>query len=89
MIGDNFKIFKDVYDHLTHDEKYDLLHLLVKKVTYFEEEGKDKDGKKVGKIKMDLWELPAIDPSILSSAKDFAERHVWLPNPDSNQGHSG
>lgn len=89
MIRENFKIFKEVYDHLTHDEKYDLLHLLVKKVVYFEEEGKDKDGKKVGKIKMDLWELPPIDPSILSSAKDFAERHVWLPNPDSNQGHGG
>jgi len=31
---------------------------------------------------MDLWKLPAIDPSILSSAKDFAERHVWLPLVD-------
>lgn len=35
---------------------------------------------------MDLWELPAIDPSILSSAKEFAERHVWLPSEDKN-GH--
>lgn len=87
MIRENFKIFKDVYDCLTHDEKYDLLHLLVKKVVYFEEEGKDKDGRKVGKIKMDLWELPPIDPSIQSSANNFAERNFWLPSADSNHGH--
>lgn len=82
LIRDNFKVFKDVYDHLTPDEKYDLLHLLVKKVVYFEEPDADKDGKRTGKIKMDLWELPPIDPSILSPAKSFAERPVWLPNAD-------
>ena len=85
-ILENFKIFRSIYDHLTPDEKYDLLHLLVKKVVYFEEEGKDKDGKKVGKIKMDLWELPTIDPSKLSSADVFAERSAWLPFADSNHG---
>lgn len=87
IILENFKVFREVYDQLTPEEKYDLLHLLIKKVVYFEEADATEDGKKVGKIKMDLWELPAIDPSILSSAKKFAERHVWLPNLDSNQGH--
>jgi site-specific DNA recombinase len=89
LIRDNFKVLKDVYDHLTPDEKYDLLHLLVKKVVYFEEPEADKDGKKTGKIKMDLWELPPIDPSKLSPAKGFAERNVWLPSADSNHGHGG
>lgn len=89
LIRDNFKVFRDVYDHLTPDEKYDLLHLLIKKVVYFEEPEADKDGKRTGKIKMDLWELPPIDPSQLSPAKSFAERNVWLPNPDSNQGQGG
>jgi len=69
IIKDNFKVFKDVYDHLTTDEKYDLLHLLIKKVVYYEEAGTDADGNKTGKIKMDLWELPPIDPSKLSSTK--------------------
>ena len=71
LIRDSFKVFKEVYDHLTPDEKYDLLHLLVKKVVYYEEPGVDKDGKRTGKIKMDLWELPPIDPSKLSLSKWF------------------
>lgn len=87
IIRENFMVFRDVYDHLTPEEKYDLLHLLIKKVVYFEEVETKEDGKKVGKIKMDLWELPPIDPSSLSSAKDFAERSVWLPIADSNHGH--
>jgi site-specific DNA recombinase len=82
LIRDNFKVLTDVYDHLTPDEKYDLLHLLVKKVVYFEEPEADKDGKRMGKIKIDLWELPPIDPSKLSPAKGFAERNVWLPVVD-------
>ena len=86
LIQENLKVFKDVYDHLTPDEKYDLLHLLIKKVVYFEEPESDKDGKRKGKIKMDLWELPPIDPSKGTSATCFAESNVWLPNPDSNQG---
>jgi site-specific DNA recombinase len=75
---DNLKVFKYVYDHLTPDEKYDLLHLIIKKVVYFEEPEQAADGKKVGKIKMDLWELPPINPSALNSAKGFAESNVWL-----------
>ncbi len=89
LIRENFKVFRDVYDQLTPEEKYDLLHLLVKKVVYFEEAEATEDGKKVGKIKMDLWELPPIDPSILSSANDFAERNDWLPSADSNHGQGG
>ena len=49
IILENFKVFKDVYDHLTPNEKYDLLHLLIKKVVYFEEPDKDKDGNNRGK----------------------------------------
>jgi len=78
IIKENFKVFRDVYDHLTVDEKYDLPHLLVKKAVYYEEPGTDADGNKSGKIKMDLRELPPIDPSISSSTDDFAERHSWL-----------
>ena len=29
VIRNNFLVFKDVYDHLTAAEKYDLLHLLI------------------------------------------------------------
>ncbi|NVN91712.1 MAG: hypothetical protein HXX11_14065 [Desulfuromonadales bacterium] len=86
LIKENFKVFRDVYDHLTIDEKYDLLHLLIKKIVYYEEPETDADGNKIGKIKMDLWELPPIDPSKLSPADDFAERYVWLPFTDSNHG---
>lgn len=82
LIRDSFKVFRDVYDHLTSDEKYDLLHLLVKKGVYFVEPEADKDGKKKGKIKMDLWELPPIDPSELNPAKSFAERNVWLASAE-------
>ncbi len=86
VIKDNLKVFKDVYDFLTIEEKYDQLHMLIKKVVYWEGSNADADGNKVGKIEMDLWELPPIDPSIVSSANEFAERPIWLPNPDSNQG---
>ncbi|MRR07025.1 MAG: hypothetical protein EG828_08785 [Deltaproteobacteria bacterium] len=48
IIRENFKVFKDVYDHLTTNVKYDLLHLLVKKVVYFEEKEKDNDAKIFG-----------------------------------------
>ena len=89
IIKENFKVFRDVYDNLTIDEKYDLLHLLIKKVVYYEEPEADKDGNKAGKIKMDLWELPPIGPSKTSSADDFAERNVWLPSADSNHGQGG
>ncbi|NTW98955.1 MAG: hypothetical protein HGB35_03315 [Geobacteraceae bacterium] len=86
LIKENFKVFNDVYDHLTIDEKYDLLHLLIKKITYYEEPATDTEGIKQGKIKMDLWELPPIDPSILRSTDVFAESIDWLPFADSNHG---
>ena len=79
LIKENFKVFRDVYDHLTIEENYDLLHLLIKKIVYYEEAEAGEDGIKAGKIKMDLWELPPIDPSISSSADNFAERNSWLP----------
>jgi hypothetical protein len=49
----------------------------------------DRDGKKKGKIKMDLWELPPINPPKLDSASNFAESAFWLPSADSNHGHAG
>ncbi len=81
----NFKVFADVYEELTQDEKHDLLHLLIKKITYYEDAGKaDTDGKKRGRIKMDLWELPSIGPSKKNSATRFAECRAWRPQRDSN-----
>ncbi len=89
VIRDNLKVFKNVYDNLTPDEKYDLLHLLVKRIVYFEEAASGKDGEKKGKIKMDLWELPPINPSKKDSASGFAESTNWLPRQDSNLRHGG
>lgn len=74
-------------NHLTQDEKYDLAHLLIKKVVYFED-GTTK-GRKTGHIKMDLWELPPIDPSRKNSANGFAESNDWLPGRDSNPRQGG
>ena len=88
IIQDNLKVFRNVYDHLTSDEKYDFLHLLIKKVTYYESSA-DEERRKIGKIKMDLWELPPINPSKLDSAIGFAESLSWLPSADSNHGHAG
>ncbi len=78
-VRENFKVFKHVYDELTLDEKYDLLHLLIKKIVYIEDASKADDGKKRGRIRMDLWELPAIGPSKKNSATRFAERRAWRP----------
>jgi hypothetical protein len=47
-------------------------------VVYNEEQEADKDGKRRGKIKMDLLELPPIDPYKLTSANGFAESNAWL-----------
>ena len=66
------------------DEKFDLMHLLVKKVAYYENEQREKGHKIGGKIKMDIWELSPIDPSDLNSATGFAESNVWRPQWDSN-----
>ncbi|RJQ51654.1 MAG: hypothetical protein C4526_09415 [Nitrospiraceae bacterium] len=42
-----------------------------------------------GKIKMDLWELPPIDPQKLNPANDIAESNDWLPGRDSNPRQGG
>ncbi|MBF0330137.1 MAG: recombinase zinc beta ribbon domain-containing protein [Nitrospirae bacterium] len=90
IIKENFKTFEDVYDKLTQDEKYDLMHLLIKKISYSANVRKDtKHNKLSGKIKMDLWELPPIDPSKLNPAKGFAESNAWLPRRDSNPRQGG
>jgi site-specific DNA recombinase len=93
LIRENFKVFKNIYEQLTQDEKYDLLHLLIKRITYFEDAEKAEDGSMKGKIKMDLWELPPIDPFKINSAKTvnngFAESHAWLPGRDSNPRPGG
>ncbi len=77
IIQENLRVFKDVYDQLTPEEKYDLLHLLIKRVTYYEEQ-EEREIKK-GKIKIDLWELPSTGPNYSNSARSFAESIDWLP----------
>lgn|GEM_PF-775989 len=37
VITENLETFGTVYEHLTQEEKYDLVHLLVKKIVYDEE----------------------------------------------------
>jgi hypothetical protein len=64
-----------------------LLHLLIKKIVYIEDASEsDDDGKKRGKIKMDLWELPAIGPSKKNSATRFAERSAWRSGRQDGHG---
>ncbi len=89
IIKKNFVVFRDIYDFLTDDEKFDLLHLLIKRIVYFEDAKPGQDDQRKGQIKMDLWELPPINPSKKNSAKGFAESHVWLPRQDSNLRHGG
>ncbi len=88
IVRENFKVFRDVFEHLTQEEKFDLMHLLIKKVVYFEEDEGTRRRERRGNIKMDLWELPPIDPSMINSAKpsdlNFAESSDWLPGRDSN-----
>lgn len=59
-IRENLSVFRDIFDHLTPDEQYDLLHLLIKKLVYYEDKDQATDGSKSGKIKMELWELPEL-----------------------------
>ena len=66
------------------DERFDLMHLLVKKIVYNEDSEPDNAGKKKGKIKMDLWELPPIDPEKLNPANGFAESIDWRGGRGSN-----
>ena len=89
VIVENLKTFGRVYAELTQEEKYDLLHLLIKKIVYYEEPTADSRGRKRGRIKMDLWELPPIDPIYFDSAEGFAERRSWLPGQDSNLQPTG
>jgi len=58
------------------------VNLLIKRIVYLEDAEPAEDGKKVGKVKMDLWELPPISPSYLSSTNSFAERNAWLPEDE-------
>ena len=60
VIRDNLRIFKDIFDELTSDEQYDLIHLLVKKIIYYEDKDQNPDGTKSGKIRMEFWELPEL-----------------------------
>ena len=79
----NFKYFKDVFEHLTPEEKYDLLHLLIKRIIYYGKETKEGE-EEVEKVKLELWDIGPI-----SSGAGFCERFIWLPGPDSNQQPSG
>ena len=89
VIRKSLKDFSNIYNNLTQDEKYDFLHLLIKKIRYYENKDQVPKNKKSGTIKMDLWELPPIDPKYLNSAKSFAESPDWLPGQDSNLRPSG
>jgi len=84
LIVENLKIFKDVYDSLEPEEKYDIIHLLVKSIIYNEAHEADKDGKKRGKMKMELWELPKLNPAALTQKSGFAERNDWRGGRGSN-----
>ncbi|MBX6422494.1 zinc ribbon domain-containing protein [Thermosulfurimonas sp. F29] len=78
----NFKYFKEVFEHLTPQEKYDLLHLLIKRIVYY---GKEvRDGQEATKIKLELWDIGPI-----SSGESFTERIIWLPGQDSNLQPTG
>ena len=79
IIRDNFRIFKEIYNHLTNDEKYDLLHLLIKKIAYYEEQSQTNEKEKRGKIDIEFWELPQIDTSKISIESSFVESMNWLP----------
>lgn len=68
----NFRYFKEVFEYLTPEEKYDLLHLLIKRVVYY---GKEvREGQEATKIKLELWDIGPIP-----SGESFAERVIWLP----------
>ena len=57
VVRDNFKVFKDIYAHLTQEERYDLMHLLIKRATYTEKE--TSKGKEIA-IKLEMYELPPL-----------------------------
>ncbi len=84
IIRENLKVFQNVYDNLKPEEKFDLLHLLIKNIVYYENAQQDKTGKKKGRIKMDLWELPPIDLKTINSVIGFAESNRWRGGRGSN-----
>ncbi len=49
MIRDNFKVFKDVYENLANDEKFDLLHLLIKKSSISRRQNQARSGRRKAK----------------------------------------
>lgn len=66
------------------DEKYNLMHLLIKNIVYYEDAKSDKKNKKKGRIKMGLLKLPPIDPLKINTADGFAESSVWRGGRGSN-----
>ncbi len=78
----NFKYFKDVFEYLTPEEQYDLLHLLIKRIVYYGKEIRDREER--AKIKLELWDIGP-----LASEEGFAERFIWLPGQDSNLQPTG
>jgi DNA invertase Pin-like site-specific DNA recombinase len=87
VVYENVKEFNAVFDKLSLQDKFDLIHLVVKRITYYDQPlKKDKQGKS-GKIKMDLWELPIGPPDLdpnSANYKGFAESRIWLLGHDSN-----
>ena len=63
IIRESLSVFSEVFDHLSPDEKYDLLHLLIKKITYYEDRDQGPDGRKSGKMKLDA-KLPELSTSV-------------------------
>ena len=90
LITQNLILFRDIFDKLPTEKQRDLLHLLIKKITYHEDPSK---------IKVAFYNLPEIEPpdtpkkgtsgSSTSSSHRFDKRQYWLPREDSNLGHSG
>jgi site-specific DNA recombinase len=85
IIQNSLHDFSAVYDNLTQSEKYDLAHLLIKKLTYFEEDKADENGNKKGHVQMELWELQDLRVRIKAKPGGFAESINWLPGTDSNR----
>ena len=67
-VREHFKLFKRVWDHLTTEEQAELMQLLVRRITYFEgpavmgRDGKRKKKVYPGKVRVDFWDLDALEP---------------------------
>lgn len=59
FVVENFKKFDEVYDSLTFQQKFDLIHLLIKKIVYKEDKPKKKDDKKTrtGSVRIEFFQL--------------------------------